>query len=292
MCPRIPFYAWIRLAFLLYLILPQFQGARVLYQSHVHPFLHQNELAIDDFISSAHDRARAAGITYLKQGIELIKQYVLGLPPKEPTPPSTPSYQSYTQNLMARFNLPSVKPAYPSNPIPGATSTATDFYSLLASAVSAATSAHAPHGSAARDISNSGTLIPPSVHGSDRMSFITAQRERLAILLSALDKEATNLQSEAADSGRTMSLALDGSDEETERSPSAFSGLSSRKSEPDFEKIEAESGAEESSQKQHTPSGSGSWLPWSWGAKAEESGAVGSGTEKDLAQGKSTGVDA
>jgi receptor expression-enhancing protein 1/2/3/4 len=73
---RIPLYPWIRLGFLLYLILPQTQGAKVLYQEHVHPFLHENEVAIDDFISSAHDRAKAAGVTYLKHIVELIKQHV------------------------------------------------------------------------------------------------------------------------------------------------------------------------------------------------------------------------
>merc|ERR1712000_703496 len=126
----VPFYAWIRLGFLLYLILPQTQGAKVLYLSHVHPWLQTNERSIDDFISSAHDRAKAAGYTYLKQAVELIKQNLLGLPPKEPTPPSTPSTFSYTQSLIARFNLPSARPAFPAMP---ATSTATDFYSLLAS---------------------------------------------------------------------------------------------------------------------------------------------------------------
>src|SRR6266536_1221210 len=133
---RIPFYAWIRLGFLLYLILPQTQGARVLYESHVHPFLRDNEIAIDDFISSAHDRAKAAGVIYLKHAIELIRQHLLGLPPKDPTPPPTPSTFTYAQSLIARFNIPSARPAMASNPISSATSTATDFYALLASAVS------------------------------------------------------------------------------------------------------------------------------------------------------------
>jgi receptor expression-enhancing protein 1/2/3/4 len=296
-CCRIPFYSWFRLGFLLYLILPQTQGAKVLYQKHVHPFLYENELAIDDFISSAHDRAKAAGVTYLKHAIELIKQHLLGIPPKEPTPPTTPSTYTYTQSLMARFNLPSARPAFPA----AATSTATDFYSLLASAVSAATSPATSSANQPRDLSNSGTLIPPTVHGEDRLSFIAAQRERLAILLSALDKEANNLQSESVKPSaprHVPSMFFDGSGESeegtTERPKSAMSGLSSRKSEADFEKIDAESGTEEVESNKRRQTSSGSWLPWSWGAQTVEApvDTVMSGSSKPEDSGKSSGVDA
>jgi receptor expression-enhancing protein 1/2/3/4 len=302
---RIPFYAWFRLFFLLYLILPQTQGARVLYQQHVDPFLHNNELAIDDFISSAHDRAKAAGVEYLKQAIELIKQHLLGLPPKEQTPPSTPSNLTYTQSLIARFNLPSARPAFPAYPIGGAT--AENFYSLLASAVGAATSSNpsAIPSQGNRDLSNSGTLIPPKVQGEERLTFITAQRERLSILLSALDKEASTLQGQSVkpSAPRNMNMFFDGStnaEDEAERRNSATSGLSTRKSEVDFEKIDAESGAEEVENGwrqtvKRGQSASGSWLPWSWGAKTESSDAsvdtLMAGTEVDD-KGKSSSVDA
>ncbi|KAM3077649.1 hypothetical protein ACMFMG_006978 [Clarireedia jacksonii] len=285
----IPFYSWIRLGFLLYLILPQTQGARVLYQTHVHPWLHNNELAIDEFISSTHDRAKAAGVEYLKQAIEMIKQHVFGLPPKEPTPPPTPSAYSYTQNLMARFNLPSARSSFPSNPLGGASSTANDFYSLLASAVSAATSSNTASGGAEpHDLSNSGTLIPPTVAGHERISFIEAQRERLTILLSALDKEAQNLQSMKGTPRNISSMSLDSrySEADVTRPKSSMSGLSSRKSEPDFEKIDAESGSEEAEATRRAISRttSGNWIPWSWATHA--SGA------KSADKGRSSGVDA
>lgn len=232
----------------------------------MHPFLEKNELAIDDFISSAHDRLKTAGLVYLKQGIDLIKQALFGIQPKEPTPPSTPSPLSYTQSLIARFNLPTARPAFPAA---AATSTANDFYSLLASAVTAATSTAA--GRQSRDLSNSGILIPPSVDGEDRLSFITAQRERLSILLSALDKEANTLQSQRP---RTRGALFDGAgstEDESDRPKSSTSGMSTRRSEPDFEKIDAESGTEEVEfqRRQATRNQSGSWMPWSWGAKAE-----------------------
>lgn len=300
---RFPFYSWIRLGFLLYLILPQTQGAKVLYQSHVRPFLEKNERSIDDFISSAHENAKAAGYTYLKHAIELIKQHVLGLPPKEPSPPATPTRFTYAQSLIARFNLPSARPAVPTNPIPGATSTAGDFYTLLAAAANVVTSAT----SGSRDLSNSGTLIPPSMAAGERLPFIEEQRKRLGFLLSALDKEANTI--EQSSSTRPTPRALpnmffDGSDEE-ERPVSAMSGLSTRKSEPDFEKIDAESGAEDAGDNERpglkrggTVTG-GSWLPWSWGAKAveqhdktvEQQDEHMSRTQKGEDQGKSSGLD-
>ncbi|TVY32594.1 hypothetical protein LSUB1_G008167 [Lachnellula subtilissima] len=261
-------------------------------KKHVHPFLHENELAIDDFISSAHDRAKAAGLTYLKHGIELIKQHLLGMPPKEPAPPSSPSKFSYTQSLMARFNLPSARPAFSAN----ATSTATDFYTLLASAVTAATATTSIN--QARDLSNSGTLIPPTVHGEDRLSFISAQRERLSILLSALDKEADTLQSKPAPR-HIPSISFDGTgggSEEEMADDRSMSELRSRKSEADFEKIEAESGTEDVGKgKQRQSSAGGSWMPWSWGAQTAEApvdSVMGESESEPVDSGKSSGVDA
>jgi receptor expression-enhancing protein 1/2/3/4 len=283
-----------------------------LYQDHVHPFLQEHETAIEDFISSAHDRAKTAGINYLKQAIELLKERLLGLPPPQPTPPAAPTNLSYTQSLIARFNLPSARPTMPSGGVgSAATSTAADFYALLASAVSAATAASPyatqssrPDHEQERDLSNSGTLIPPTIQGSDRMSFIAAQRERLSILLSALDKEASSLKMQDAPSGqrRLSNMLLDGnssSESEQARPPSAMSGLSKSRSELDFEKIEKD----DENGEDHTPvpsfisQSSGSWLPWSWGTKTTVA-EPGKGKEVDTAmggvgtdEGKSTGVE-
>ena len=227
--------------------------------------------------------------------IELLKQNILGIPPKETPPPSPPSAYSYTQNLLARFNLPAARPT---NPVGGAASTANDFYSLLASAVTAATAATGTGNlNQARDLSNSGTLIPPTVHGEDRLSFISAQRERLSILLSALDREASNLQGQQTPSrhSRVPSNFFDGSSG-SDNDRSTVGGLSTRRSEVDFENIEAESGTEENEDgnRPHLKRGqsaSGSWMPWSWGAKAPED--VDSIMEDHSTPvGRSSGIDA
>lgn len=257
---------------MLYLIAPQTQGAKVIYQEHVHPFLQEHENTIEDFIASAHERAKAAGLSYLKQAFELFKQHALGLPPSQPSPPQTPAAQSYTQSLIARFNIPSARPNVPS--ASNAASTANDFYALLGSAVSAATSAGlrstaAPE-KAAHDLSNSGTLIPPSIEGPERLSFIAAQRERLSILLSALDKEASAATSTSSTSktppARVTSMQFDGmldGPDSLPRPASAMSGLSKSRREADFESIDKDVPEEGP----HVPEKSGSWLPWSWGAK-------------------------
>ncbi|KAK0708540.1 TB2/DP1, HVA22 family-domain-containing protein [Lasiosphaeris hirsuta] len=310
----IPFYAYLRLLFLLYLVLPQTQGARLLYQSYIHPWLEDNETTIEDFIASAHERLRAAGIAYIKRAIELLKTNVLGLPPTPETAasasdPRSGTPQSYTQTLLARFTLPSARwnGSAPSTGAP----LGSDFYSFLASAVNAAASAATTtRGGAASTSSSTATLIPDSIRGAPaRMSFIQAQRERLAMVLSALDREATALQSEeaarAAAAADGSPFGLGGLDTErlsarslSEQSGlSGLSGLTKSRSEADFEKLEAESGEEEemddgaSMRKRTTPAaaaavspsgGGGSWMPWGWG---------GSGTPSGADTGRSSGVD-
>ncbi|KAK3381730.1 HVA22 family TB2/DP1 protein [Podospora didyma] len=303
----IPFYAYIRLLFLLYLVLPQTQGARIIYQEHIHPWLEDNEGAIEDFIASAHERLRAAGMAYLKRAIELLKTNVLGMPPSpEPSAaaahagPQTP--QSYTQSLLARFTLPSAR--WTGSSAGGAGGS--DFYNFLATAVSAAAGAAAssPSGTArggvnAADVSG-GTLIPDSIRGaSARMTFIEAQRERLNFVLSALDREATQLQSDEAAraekaQARAPSMSLDGGaglspSSRSLSEQSGISGLSKSRSEVDFEKLEAESGAEEdmddsaSLRRRTTPAAStagGSWMPWGWGASPAADQGRSSGMEK------------
>jgi receptor expression-enhancing protein 1/2/3/4 len=280
---RVPFYAYIRLLFLLYLVLPQTQGARILYQTYIHPWLEENETQIEDFIASAHERLRAQGIASLKKAIELLRVKVFGLPPGEPEAPTAASAssgaQSYTQSLLARFSLPSAR--WSTSTGAGGQGAASDFYSLLAGAVSAMTTgpATAPRAQQAGDLSASGTLIPPNIREGDRAAFLATQRERLSTLLGALDREAAQLkkpgsaQGEAAGgSGSGARFANPWSADGTTERPA--SGLSKSRSEADFEKIDAESGAEdldEGLRKRGTPAASsaGSWMPWGWGAGGE-----------------------
>ncbi|KAK4194910.1 TB2/DP1, HVA22 family-domain-containing protein [Triangularia verruculosa] len=300
----LPFYAYLRFFFLLYLVLPQTQGARYIYEEYVHPKLEENETAIEEFIASAHDRLKAAGIAYLKQAIEYLKTQILGFPPSpdaaaasspQPTQPQTP--QSYTQSLLAKFTLPSARwgsTAGPTPPSHGA-SLGSDFYSFLASAVSAASSAaatpSAPTQAPQQQPASWSSIIPPSVRtagASARMSFIQAQRERLNMVMSALDRE----EQAALHDNRPSSMSLDGSPRSLS-GQSVTSGLSKSRSEQDFEKLEAESGDEDdlSNTKVHRRqvpergTSTGGWMPWAWGQ------GLNVAEKKDENQGRSSGFD-
>ncbi|CAF3459587.1 unnamed protein product [Fusarium graminearum] len=300
----IPFYGYFRLMFLLYLILPQTQGAAFLYDEYVHPYLEKNETQIDDFIASAHERLTAAGISYLKLAIEQFRVKVLGLPPSEPEAPPPETNQGYTQSLLSRFNVPAARWAGNNNNNNGGTGT--DFYSLLSSAVAAATNAGAAQSAGTRTVggepTNPSALIPPHLRESGaRMDFISTQRDRLNVLLSALDREAQDLRSDAqraqANTGPQRDpMAYGGYDntrnddeEPTQRPPSGlsgWSGISKSRSETDFERIDADVSSDEDHKMRRRNMGagtrntSGSWVPWSWGGDAAQGGASASGRER------------
>ena len=302
MC-RIPLYAYIRLLFLLYLVLPQTQGARIIYTTYIHPYLEENEAQIEELIATTHDNMKSAGVAYLKRAIELLRTQVLGMAPSpnaqraESTIPAAQRPRSYTQSLLDRFQLPQGR--WPGN----AGSAGQDFYNFLSNAVNAAAAAvsdasatgqaassasasSAPTGPAvgafpAGDLSASGTLVPPNIRdNAEKVSFLAAQRERLSLVLGALDREAAQLKSGAAAGAGVAESNLDVLQSQTDRPTTSHSGrstggLSKSRSEVDFEKIEAESGAEdnagqdaESAKGTPAASGGGSWLPWGWSASS------------------------
>lgn len=227
----------------------------MIYQDHVHPFLEHYEQDIDAFITNAHDRAKAAGLQYLKRAIEFVKENVFGIQPKAQSSPPPSSHGTYAQNLLSRFNLPSARQGF--------AAPAGDFYGLLSSALAQATNSGASREVQAEEMSASGTLIPSSMTSpAEKMTYISAQRERLRVLLTALDKEASNLSTEeqiTSDVERRMrdsAAPAEGED-----------GLKKSKSEAEFDTIdrdEASTGNDKQSQK----TSSGGWIPWSWGAKS------------------------
>lgn len=248
---------------------------------------------------------KAAGIAYLKRAIEAFRTQVLGLPPNpaaqqaESTVPASQRPRSYTQALLDRFQLPQAQ--WSGN---AGSTTGQDFYSFLSNAVNAATAAVVASDSSTTDtgrkaasasrgpgvgefptgdLSASGTLVPPSIQGNaDKMTFLAAQRERLNYVLSALDREAAQLKSGAAATtpASEQEISLEGLQPgerpTTSSSGKSTGGLSKSRSEVDFEKIDAESGAEDnntqdSAQATPAPSG-GSWLPWAWSASSSDAG--------------------
>ncbi|KAK4186373.1 TB2/DP1, HVA22 family-domain-containing protein [Podospora australis] len=297
----VPFYAWIRFFFLLYLVLPQTQGARLIYEEYIFPKLEENETAIEEFIASSHERLKAAGLAYLKQAIEYVKTNILGFPPTAqaaPPPQAQQTPQSYTQSLLARFTYPAARSPSTGNHL------SSDFYSFLASAVSAATTSPAANPptptspSAPAPTATWTSLIPDAIRtagSAARMSYIRTQRERLNVALSALDREEEaakrdNRQSSMNEDGDGYSSRGNPSPARSVGGQSGASGLSKSRSEQDFEKLEAESGDEDGTGLHRrrpgvTPSQSSGWIPWGWGSGGGGGGGAAGGGDASRSSG-------
>jgi receptor expression-enhancing protein 1/2/3/4 len=168
---------------LLWLVLPQTQGATKLYFEYVHPTLTKHEGDIEEFISRAHDQARAAGAEYVQRLYEIVKQMLFGaLPQAEQQRPPTPAPRdaaSYAQALFSRWRVPPLAPSAPQM--------ATDFYNFLSTALQ---QSQQP-ASGAPQVSN---LIPPHVKTpGEKARFIEMQRQRLTTVMAALETEMENL---------------------------------------------------------------------------------------------------
>lgn len=261
-------------------MLPQTQGARLLYQSHIHPFLAHHESDIDTLITHAHDRAKAVGLSSLKRFIEFLKEKVLGLPPKSQPARAAPE-GSYAQTLLSRFNLPSARQ--------GLAAPAGDFYGLLSAALGQVGTGGGSREAQVDEIARSGTLIPHGMtSASEKMTFLATQRERLRLLLTALDKEASGLETEESirrDVERR--LAPPASEED---------GLRKSRSEAEFEAIEREDWSSEKENRGGGGSGGAggagegggvkNWMPWGlWGTSQP------SDKGKETERGSSSGVD-
>ena len=258
----IPFYAFFRLFLLSYLVLPQTQGAKFIYQSYIHPFLAHHESDIDIFISNAHDRAKAVGLQYLKRAIDFVKQNVLGMQAQHAPPPS--KGETYAQNLLSRFNLPSARQ--------GLAAPAGDFYGLLSAAIGQVGAGGGSRDAKVEEMSQSGTLIPKDITDSaEKMTFLATQRERLRLLLTALDKEASDLSNEEMIQKDVERRIGEGSHGDH---------LKKSRSEADFDTIDDE---EELGSEKVGKATTGGWMPWNWGSGSKEnSPARSSGVDKSL----------
>ena len=211
---------------------------------------------------------------------------MLGLPPTPASaqaapPPSSgaSSGQSYTQSLLARFNLPSR----------GVPAQSGDFYSFLSSAIgsaaAAATGSGATHAAPVQGGSETGgqwsSIIPDAIRlaGSQaRMNFIQAQRERLNLAMKALDREET--EAKRAASNNLEGGSPSGFGQRSVSGSSASGGLSKSRSEPDFVKLEVEDVTREGGEGEgegelrRRPGagerGSSGWMPWGWGQQGPE----------------------
>lgn len=269
-----PFYSWIRLFFLSYLVLPQTQGARILFQQYVDPFFAQHEREIEELIGRTHERAKALGLQYFYQLIDIIREKVLGMPSQQQqqqqmAPPPSAGAAGYAQALLSRFNLPSA------NAAPGyAAAAGADWFSMVTSALGAVTSSSsAPAQSREAQIeqlSASGafdTAQYKNLSRSEKARLYSTQREKLEVLAAALHKEEAKLHNTTPGSS---------DDDEDLAYGHGPAGLRKNASEHSFDQIDAD----ELSGSRYTGgheggSGAGGWASgWFGGSSTGTGGAT------------------
>lgn len=211
----IPFYSWLRLIFLLYLALPQTQGAKLLYLGYVEPYIVTHENEIDRFIGEAHAKLQSVGLGYLSIIVEYIRDKVLGQAPPQQSKSSvgTSGYSaqasSYASDLLSRFAMPSAR----TNAAPYQAQIPGGIASFLGSALagsqatgtrSVSSESHGQAGSAIPDLATlQSYLSSPATSNSQKTDLIQSQRDRLTGLLKALDKEQQTLDLAYGSSGNT-----------------------------------------------------------------------------------------
>jgi receptor expression-enhancing protein 1/2/3/4 len=263
----------------------------------LHPFLAVHEHDIENFIARSHEQAMAAGLEYFQRIAAWVRAQ-LGMPAVEAAPSARAGTGSnYAQNLLSRFSLPAVGNLTSAS----ATAGAADIYSFLSSAIGKGTETRSREAQA-EDLAASGTLIPPEIASAtqeERLGFIASQREKLQVLMSALDREATNVGLASVNVTAVRERTTSAVPTAASRSASA-SQLPKNLSEDNFERVDKEealSGVEDSasSPKPQTPGPAGSWMPWNWKGGPSQPGTPREEQKEQIfaavPRGKTSGVD-
>ncbi|NWS63119.1 REEP4 protein, partial [Chunga burmeisteri] len=67
----LPFYYEVKMAFVIWLISPYTQGARLLYRKFIHPTLSRKEKEIDTYIIQARERGYETMVRFGKRGLNM-----------------------------------------------------------------------------------------------------------------------------------------------------------------------------------------------------------------------------
>jgi receptor expression-enhancing protein 1/2/3/4 len=283
----VPFYAWLRLFFHIYLLLPAPQGATYLWTEFINPVLFDHEDDIERYIATAAEEVRAKGGRLAGSIIDWVRVHIMGREHASYVPNTTPQgYASYAQNLWSRWNsAPATAPR-----APAARAGGTDLFSAVMSVLQAATVSASSSSSSLPSRSMPGAIpesviIPPelaSATPADRLRYIRQAQQGLSALMQAFARE------EARDIAESQHLEAHGSET-----------LSKSKSEAEFDTIEHDEadGEERRMAPKRTGSmtGAGGWMPWSWGAKPDAVAAEKKDEGEDIpnakSEGKSSGID-
>lgn len=81
-----------------------------MYQEYVDPFFEEHDREIEEVIGRTHERAKALGLGYFYQIVDIIREKILGMPAQQQQQqaavPQPASAAEYAQSLFARFNQP------------------------------------------------------------------------------------------------------------------------------------------------------------------------------------------
>ena len=229
----VPFYSWFRLFFLLYLVLPQTQGAKFLYLNYVEPFIVQHEQDIDVFIGETHQKLEEMGLGYLNWAIDLVRDKVLGqTAPTGKADTANVGVAGYATNLLSRFAMPTATNA----------NAATNIYGMLSGVAGAAMG-----GVSTLSAGRSRDIPSLAVHGTtpeERSRNLAVEREKLIVLLQSLDKEQQSLDLAYGESSNNSHRHHHSGDRSRSRPSSSGSNLgpsglkSKSRSELSFDRVE------------------------------------------------------
>ncbi|KAI9682794.1 MAG: hypothetical protein M1822_006284 [Bathelium mastoideum] len=270
----LPLYAWLRLGLAIYLVAPApsgpASGATYLYNEHVEPWLARHERQIEQGVQDLVERGRSAGLGYVRAVAGWLRVRVLGGEEVRQREEAVGGVQGW----LAKFGLASAgaADAYPTSSSSSSSAAGRsagagggDFYSMLAGALQQAVSIGGSATGATKgrpdDLAYPDKLVPPNMASpEDKLGYITAQRERLRVLLQAFDREAYNISSEEGQKGKMHRRVSDRTE-----------AMRSRGSEADFEKVSWEGGPEDVPlPKSPEEKGGAGWMGWLWGSSDEK----------------------
>jgi hypothetical protein len=208
----IPFFGVFRLFFMLYLVLPQTQGAKIIYLDYLEPYIVHHENQIDEFITTVHQKLQTVGFGYITMLIEIVREKILRQQSPQPPPQERGAdYKSYANDFLSQFLMPQARPSA-NQPVGGIYGAISGF------AASMGGGAQAGH---ARGLAEHEAASVPDSLLSDNMGnvqdpaqkqqFISSQRERLTGILKALEAEQQNIDLAYGSSGAMSKSKSDAS---------------------------------------------------------------------------------
>ena len=247
---------------MLYLVLPQTQGAKLLWLDYLEPFIVHHESQIDNLINEVHAKLQQFGLGYVNNIVEIIRERVLGQKSPQPPPQGAgagaagSNYGSYAADLLSRFAMPQARQETASTLASGGAGGAFGALSSFATSYMAGPGQRRDVAAEAASIPDSLPRDMSSVSSHEKASAIAGQKERLTNILRQLESEQQSIDLAYGTTGQ--------------RPPSSGStGLRAKnRSEQSFENINDDEPSDYNAQKRSPrQSGggqrqsSGSWVP-------------------------------